>query len=312
MKTVLEPDEEYFQKIRKPKQGDWLWIHKEKPETFNVFRRNCGDLRKRSRRNKILVLPIGSFDESRAPSLVTLVNFASIYFQMPVDVLPGLEVVEQSTSSTIFSQNIKSKRKNTETKNNKTFNVRSRINETNELQLLTRDIEQVLVGLMPDNYCFCMIGVTMVDLYPKEDWNFVFGEADPSRFVGVFSFARYSPDFYLNAKQPKLSPEDAKKLLWRSCSVMVHEIGHMFGLPHCVYFQCNMNGSNHLDESDKQPLELCPVCLHKLEYTVGFSPITRYAELLEFCKIHSFGKEKRWLEGRIKLLQDKLKQVKQS
>ena len=34
---------------------------------------------------------------------------------------------------------------------------------------------------------------------------------------------------------------------------MVHELGHMFGLPHCVFFSCCMNGSNHDEESQIRP-----------------------------------------------------------
>jgi len=30
---------------------------------------------------------------------------------------------------------------------------------------------------------------------------------------------------------------------------MTHEIGHMFGIHHCVHFSCLLNGSNHLEES---------------------------------------------------------------
>jgi len=93
---------------------------------------------------------------------------------------------------------------------------------------------------------------------------------------------------------------------------MVHELGHMFGLSHCVYFQCNMNGSNHLTESDSQPLELCPVCLHKLEDTVGFNAINRYKELLEFFTTNAaaFEKEKKWLAGRLLFVEEKLNSLK--
>jgi archaemetzincin len=31
--------------------------------------------------------------------------------------------------------------------------------------------------------------------------------------------------------------------------VLTHETGHLFGLAHCVYFHCVMNGSNHLQKT---------------------------------------------------------------
>jgi bacterioferritin len=42
---------------------------------------------------------------------------------------------------------------------------------------------------------------------------------------------------------------DLPDSLRRSCKVLAHEIGHMFGLSHCVFFHCLMNGSNSLAES---------------------------------------------------------------
>ena len=42
---------------------------------------------------------------------------------------------------------------------------------------------------------FCVLGVTCKDLYPRDEWSFVFGVANFSTACGVFSFARNSPDF---------------------------------------------------------------------------------------------------------------------
>jgi archaemetzincin len=45
-----------------------------------------------------------------------------------------------------------------------------------------------------------MIGVCLSDLYPKDEWNFVFGLASIKGRTGVFSFARYDERFYGNGK----------------------------------------------------------------------------------------------------------------
>ena len=57
--------------------------------------------------------------------------------------------------------------------------------------------------------------------------------------------------------------------------VMTHEIGHMFGIKHCVYHNCAMNGSNHLAESDRRAASLCPICLRKLQVFTIFSSCKR-------------------------------------
>ena len=35
--------------------------------------------------------------------------------------------------------------------------------------------------------------------------------------------------------------------------VLCHEASHLFGIKHCVYASCVMNGSNHLEESESRP-----------------------------------------------------------
>lgn len=58
-------------------------------------------------------------------------------------------------------------------------------------------------------------------------------------------------------------------LLGRSCKILVHEIGHLLGVDHCVHFRCVMNGSGHLAEDFRQPAHMCPVDLRKLKVLTG-------------------------------------------
>lgn len=160
-------------------------------------------------------------------------------------------------------------------------------------QLLTRNILRVLPENLPEN-AFCVIATTMRDLYPGRSWNFVFGEASLRDRVGVYSFARYDPQFYgLNTSNRDYL------ILRRSCKVLAHETSHMFGIQHCIYFNCLMNGSNHLEESDRRPLHLCPVDLRKLHYSIGFDIGQRCRNLLDFFKAVRFNDEVQWLERRL-------------
>ena len=65
-----------------------------------------------------------------------------------------------------------------------------------------------------------------------------------------------------------------------------------------------MNGANHLDEFDGQPLHLCPADLRKLASSVnhavgGFAPVPRYRRLLDFYRQHQLEAEAKWVAGRL-------------
>ena len=57
-----------------------------------------------------------------------------------------------------------------------------------------------------------------------------------------------------------------------------------------------MNGSNSLEESDSQPLELCPVCLRKLQWNVGFDVAERFRGLRDFHKVSGLESERLFIE----------------
>jgi archaemetzincin len=163
--------------------------------------------------------------------------------------------------------------------------------QTKQVQRLTTAVLDFLSERVPAD-AFCVLGVTLEDLYPSASWNYVFGQASLGRRVGVYSFARYDPDFFDERR-----PNDWRdRLLRRSCKVLVHETGHMFGLRHCVYYGCVMNGSNHLAEADSRPLHLCPVCLRKLQNGTGFDAVKRYRELAAFYRAQGWTEDAQWCE----------------
>ena len=97
------------------------------------------------------------------------------------------------------------------------------------LQLFIPDVYKYLQSKWPRG-AFCVVGITMIDLYPNESWNFVFGQANPGAGVGVFSFARYDPLFYEHHSVANKSPCTSTLVLWRSCKVVHHFPGS------CLYF----------------------------------------------------------------------------
>ena len=79
--------------------------------------------------------------------------------------------------------------------------------------------------------------------------------------------------------------------LWlsRVCKTASHELGHCFGIGHCVYYACIMQGTASLAEDARQPPYLCPVDLEKVCRATGVGKAERYRIMGEVC-----GEEKFW------------------
>ncbi|MDR2980640.1 MAG: archaemetzincin [Puniceicoccales bacterium] len=267
-RVLLEPDQD-FPPIIAPGPTDWLAMHEEPGQTFGQYISSGANWRN-SQRNVIYILPLGKFSSANSPSLELLRDYAARFFQMEAKILPAYQPTEQEFSP-----------------RNNSF--------TNERQILATEILEFLPTRLPKD-AYCLIAVTMDDLYPAPSWNFVFGMANLSTRVGVFSFARYAQGLD-GADNTALQ----KQILHRACKVLVHETGHMCGILHCVYYECLLNGSNHLAEADKRPQQLCPVCLRKLKFCIGsgFDPVKRYKELAEFYRKQGWSEELAWTERQL-------------
>jgi archaemetzincin len=269
LQRAFAPDSPDFESIPKAEPHDWLAVHDEPGQTFDEFRASRPN-RPTSARRVVYLQPLGNFAGDQSPSIEKLREFAAAFFAMEVKALPPAPV------------------------NASKFTTRHNP-YTGNLQILTTDVLDFLKARLPAD-AFCVIAITMEDLYPEPSWNFVFGQASLREGVGVYSFARYDSVFYGEAR----GSNNEALLLRRSCKVLAHETGHMFGLAHCTFFNCLMNGSNHLSESDRRPLHLCPVCLRKLQWSIGFDVVGRYRALEKVCRTDGFADEAGWFRQRIK------------
>ncbi len=263
LQRLLTPDSD-FAPTRSPGAHDWLTLHEEPGQTFDDFfasKPNQPDAKHRI----IYLQPIGEFPSKTSPRLSDLRAYAAAFFQLPVKVLPAVIPAADEFEP---RQNPRS----------------------GDRQILTRRVLKFLQTRLPPD-AFCILGVTMTDLYPDPSWNYVFGEASLRERVGIYSFARHDPAFWADPR-----PSDNEELiLRRGCKVLAHETAHMFGLPHCIYYDCLVNGGNHLVEFDATPQHLCPVCLRKLHQSVGFDPVKRYEELSRFYRRHDWREDADWV-----------------
>jgi archaemetzincin len=153
--------------------------------------------------------------------------------------------------------------------------------------LSTYVLDTVLYPRLPKD-ATAYIAFTPSDLWPGEGWNFVFGQASLSHRVGVWSLFRFG--------DPDESDEAFRLCLKRTIKTATHETGHMFSMLHCIQYKCNMCGSNHLAESDRRPLWLCPHCLAKLCWATKADPENRFERLAAFCEKNGLGQEKAFFE----------------
>jgi archaemetzincin len=138
----------------------------------------------------------------------------------------------------------------------------------------------------------------MADLYPGPGWNFVFGQGSFANRIGVYSLVRYTPEFW--GERDTAAARLA--LVARSCKVLAHETGHMLSMRHCTRYECLMNGANNLGELDRSPIWLCPVCLRKLHFSLGFEVVERYRKLGRFFRSSGFSEWASWADARVTAL----------
>jgi archaemetzincin len=81
----------------------------------------------------------------------------------------------------------------------------------------------------------------------------VFGEAYMGGEAAVISYYRLY-------KGPGDSPVSREQFLQRITKVALHEIGHMFNVPHCHTGRCVMRASNNLADLDDKMNYLCNYC----------------------------------------------------
>ena len=258
-----------FPPLRYPTGSDWLACHHEAGETFEEYVRS-DPVKLTKTRNRIVLQPVGAFTEKQTAMLTAMREFMSIYFQCKVDLFKPVPLPKKGFRTLPTGP-----------------------------QYLTKSITRdILLPKLPDDAASYM-GVTCADIYPGPGWNFVFGEAYLRLRVGVQSLARYYPSFW-GQRRPK---DEDTIVLRRALQTLTHEAGHTFSMQHCTYFQCNMNGSNSLPESDRRHIHLCPVCLKKLQWNRGFDVRKRCRGLLAFYKKRGLKPEAEWVEKRLKELE---------
>jgi archaemetzincin len=251
LKSLIDKLAPIHEPLGKPQSHEWLADHPEPGQTFDEYLR-ASPVTPTGKRSVIYVQPLGDFTTTQRKIVTLTADFMSRYFNRPVKVQKDLPL------SLIPD---KARRKHP------SWGM--------DQILSTYVLTDVLKPRLPDDAA-ALIAFTATDLWPGEGWNFVFGQASLSDRVGVWSIHRNG--------DPDKDADAFHLCLLRTLKVATHETGHMFSLAHCTKYRCNMCGSNSLEESDRQPIEVCPECLAKICWATGADPAERFRKLAAFCK----------------------------
>jgi archaemetzincin len=255
--------------LEAPQPGEWREAHPEPAETYRQYLRR-GPNRAVEGRRTIYVQPLGEFNATQRKVVELTAQYLEIFFGLPVSMREDLPLSLVPVAA---------RRKHPEWGMDQV--------------LSTYVLERVLAPRLPRNACV-YIAFTTSDLWPGEGWNFVFGQASLSQRVGVWSIYRFG--------DPEKSRADFDRCLRRTMKLATHETGHMFSLAHCQFFECNMCGSNHLEEADRRPSWLCPVCLAKLCYATGADASVRFRRLRDFARVRGFREEEEFYDHSLALI----------
>lgn len=263
LKAAIDAVKSLHAPMGEPQPGDWLATYKENGQTFDEYLQGNPTL-PLGKRRALYVQPLGQFTETQRKVLALTARYMELFFNLPVK-------LEQEKPLPNIPENAR------------------RIHPTwGDRQILTGYLlTNVLRPSLPED-AHALIAFTSSDLYPGDDMNFVFGQASLSERVGVWSLYRLGT--------PERSANDFRLFLLRTLKIATHETGHMFGLFHCTKYECNMNGSNHLGETDRHPLDACPECMAKICWATDYNPRLRYERLATFFKEQGFTEEQQFFE----------------
>lgn len=110
---------------------------------------------------------------------------------------------------------------------------------------------------LTDAYDGKVIILTDVDIFVPA-LTFIFGEAQLNGKHSILSVCRLHEEFYSGISNSEV-------LLQRTVKEFLHELGHNFGLRHCLDWDCVMHVSNGIEEVDIKGNTYCRKCVSNID-----------------------------------------------
>ncbi len=253
-----------FARLGPPGPDDWRVQFPESVQTFLAYRRSAGRALPFEKR-RITLVPFGEEREGDGERLSTLLEVTGAYFMTRVELEPRRAVPADVPRRSMrgFGRQILA---------DESLKVLSRRLPTSSTEVT--EVGRSLGGGRP-GWTAARLALASDDRYAASPsggpHQIVFGLGSAALRAAICSYARLSWRY----RGEPLDVTPRKRLL----KLATHELAHVFGLAHCRKFRCQMNGSNSLRESDLSPMHLCPECLRKLSFHLGFDRALRYRTL---------------------------------
>lgn len=254
-------------RLGKQLPNEWLGVTQESGQTFAEYK-NSDPNGTTKERNVIYMRPIGHFTSTEMEILKSTSNYLSEFYEISVEILDSIptDKIPKTSIRTHLS--------------NRQVSAKYILNE-----LLSPNI--------PKNAA-AYVAWTKLDLYNDPKKNFVFGLGNLKNRTGVYSLARFG--------SPEGGQSNYQKFLVRTLKLASHEVAHIFGVKHCIEYECLMNGSNSLSESDSKPVYLCPVDVKKICWNLDINAGYRFNELQSFWLDNGFKEHSDFYDTSLSLL----------
>lgn len=272
---AMEAVKPLHEPMGKPGPVDWLANVEEAGQTFQEYIHSRPSLPE-GRRRVLYIQPLGAFTQEQRRIVALTGEYMKQFFNLPVVIRDDLplslvpKTARRPAPGTVLANSSDSYPHEYE-------------------QLLTGYVlKEILRPRLPEDAA-ALIAFTASDLWPSDDMNFVFGQASFTERVGVWSLFRFG--------NPSASADEFRLCLLRTMKLATHETGHMFSMRHCTKYECNMSGTNHLAETDRRPVDVCPECMAKVCWATAQDPRERYERLAAFCAAQGLKNEQRFFEA---------------
>jgi archaemetzincin len=181
-----------------PRAGDWLAEHEEPGQTFEQFV-DSDPVRKSDKLTTIYVCQLGDFSDAQQRIINLTREYPGVFFEAQVIVHRRMPMASIPTRA------------------KRTHPARG------DRQVLTTYVLRNVLEPDRPGDALAYLALTASDLWPGKGWNFVFGQANLRRRVGIWSIYRNG------------DPEaDFQLFLRRTIGTASHETGHILGMKHCT------------------------------------------------------------------------------